>query len=169
MQRCANLVYVRFTCNFHRDHANAVFARQLEYPGQALAPHSLKGIRTGARLVGAHARADLPVRFQAGKRLLDKCAGIDRIQSGKGLQRFLRKRDAVIAEADIVFVRLMPAKNPEFDRHDYSGVLRRRARTAAARFCNSFSVSAQPMQASVTETPYSAALPSTMSCRPGFR
>ena len=42
---------------------------------------------------------------QTGKRLLDKVARIDGIESGKGVQVILRERDTVVREAGVVLVR----------------------------------------------------------------
>src|ERR1019366_1826517 len=45
----------------------------------------------------------------------------------------------------------------------------RRLRTASARRSSILTLSSQPMQASVMETPYASGLPGTKSCRPGCR
>ena len=53
-----------------------------------------------------------------------------------------------------MIVGLVPAEDAKFDRHgDYSELAARRARTAAASCWSIFTVSSQPIQASVTDTP----------------
>ena len=125
---------MHFTGDLHRNHPDAVFTRELEYPRQTLAAHALKRIRTGAWLVRPHARAHLAVIAQAGKGLADEVPRIDGIEPCKGVQILLRERYPVVAETGVVFIGLMATEDTQFSRHDYSCVVacRRRARTAPA-------------------------------------
>ena len=96
----------------------------------------------------------LAVFSQTGKGLFDVIPGVDRIQAGEGVQVVLGKRDPVVFKPGVVFVGLVPAEDAKFDRHgDYSELAARRARTAAASCWSIFTVSSQPIQASVTDTP----------------
>ena len=50
--------------NFHRNHLYAVLSRQVEHKRQTILAMPLKSIGAGARLVGAHTRANLAIIAQ---------------------------------------------------------------------------------------------------------
>ena len=59
---------------------DAVLARELEHVGQAFGAEALESVRRGARLVGAHARANLAVCGKRFHHRLDGIGGIDRLK-----------------------------------------------------------------------------------------
>ena len=73
-ERAADFVDVRLVRHLHRDHANAVFAGELEHVRQAACAEALERIRRRARLVCAHPRADLPVVAQRLHHRFDRLA-----------------------------------------------------------------------------------------------
>ena len=84
--------------DFHGDYPDAIFSRQLEHPGQARRPMALEGIGIGARLVGAHAGADLTVIAQGAHHALHMLGGVHRAQASQHMQRVLPELHAVVDE-----------------------------------------------------------------------
>jgi hypothetical protein len=120
-ERIANFVDVGLMGHFHRDDLDAVFARELEDIGQAFRAEALERVGRGARLVCAHARANLTMRRERFHHRLDRLRGIDGAESGKHVKRVLSEVHAVVIERRWTIVALFMAAQHAIrfgDAHD---------------------------------------------------
>jgi hypothetical protein len=97
-QGVPDLVDVGLVGHLHRDHLDAILARQLEHVRQARLAVPLEGIRTGARLVGPHARADLPVFSERPHHLFDVLGRVHSAKACEHVQGVLPETHAAIVE-----------------------------------------------------------------------
>src|SRR6185437_960403 len=130
-----------------------VLPRELEHVRQALLAVALERIGAGARLVGAHARANLAGLLQRAEGALGELARVHGVESRDDVEAILVEGDAAVREADRLLVPRAAAEDAELVPGGHSLCARRRARTASARVARSFSVSSQPRHGSVIDTP----------------
>ena len=123
-QRRADLVQVLVASDFHRDHADAVLARELEDVRQAALAVALERVGAGARLVRAHARAHLARGLQRLEGLLDVFAGVDGVEARDHVEAVLVEVDALVAEADRLLAALPAPEDPELVGLAHWGVMR---------------------------------------------
>ena len=116
-QRLTDLIHVLLVQDLHGDHLDAIFSCQLKNIRQTVLAMPLKSVRTGARLVGPHARADLAIFLQGAQHLLDVLAGIDGTEASKNVQGILTEFHPVVGKAVGTGVILMPPQHPVFTRH----------------------------------------------------
>jgi hypothetical protein len=82
----------------HGNDLDPVLSGELEHVGQALGSESLECVRVGARLVCAHAGADLAVVAQGLHHFVDRLRRIDCAQAGEDVEAVLPELDAVVLE-----------------------------------------------------------------------
>src|SRR4029434_11122339 len=88
-------------------------------------------------------------------------ARVHGVQARDHVERVLVEGDAAVFEADRVLVAGVAPEDAELVLH--SPRARRRRRTPSARISSSATVSSQPRQGSVIETPRASGLPGTKS------
>src|ERR1043165_3603942 len=95
--------------NLHRDDTDAVLARQLKDERKPLMPVSLERVRTRARFVSSHARADLIVLLQGAHHRADILQSVNCAQSGEDIERVLAEAYALIVEVRGAVVAFVPS------------------------------------------------------------
>src|SRR6185312_2018587 len=125
--------------------------------------------RAGARLVGAHARADLAGFLERPEGALGVLARVDGVEARDDVEGVLVELHSAVREADRLVVALAPPEDAELVLGAHSEIARRRWRTALASVSSTRSVSSHPMHGSVMETPWASGWPGVRSWRPGFK
>ncbi len=88
---------------------------------------SLKRVGTRARLIGPHARANLPVFTERPHHQLDVCRIVHRTQSGEDLQRVLSEAHALIVEMGVAVIAFVPAQHAILLRNSHRALHPRQA------------------------------------------
>src|SRR4051812_40015263 len=110
---------VGFMGNLHGDDADAVLSGQFKYERQTVFSVPLERIRTGARLVSAHARALLALFLQCTHHDVDMLRRIHCTQPGEHMQGVLTETQALIIEVRLPVIALVTPEHAEFFRDAY--------------------------------------------------